>query len=411
MRRLSSKRGALLMAATNETPVRLELAVVERMRDIARDEWNALLAPDDSPFLEWEWLYAMEESKSAVRKTGWAPYHFIVRTTPARRIVAACPMYLKSHSMGEFIFDHGWADAAERAGIRYFPKLLVGVPFTPHTGRRFLVSPDFDRRTMITVLARALAELCKDNGLSSVHINFCAPDEAEVLREIGYLERLGYQYHWHNSGFHTFDDYLSQLKSKRRYAVRHERAALLAQDVTIRVHAGDEINDAMFGPMFKIYLSTIQKLYWGRQYLTQNFFDQLRASFKRYLRFVCAYRRGELIAGTINLEKAGVFYGRYWGCFTDLPFLHFNVCYYAAIEHCIQRGVSRFEPGAGGEYKWLRGFDPAFTHSMHFIAHSGLRKAIANFLLRERREVEAWIAEGREHSQLKAVPPSNVDSE
>jgi predicted N-acyltransferase len=411
MRRISSKRRVALMTATNETPVRLELAVVERMHDIARDEWNALLMPDDSPFLEWEWLCAMEESKSAARKSGWAPYHLIVRAMPARRIVGACPVYLKSHSMGEFIFDHGWADAAERAGIRYFPKLLVGVPFTPHTGRRFLISPDFDRRTMVSLLARALTEMCKDNGLSSAHVNFCEPEEVEVLSQLGYLERLGYQYHWYNAGFQTFDDYLGQLKSKRRYAVRHERAALLSQDVSIRVHAGEEISDAMFGPMFKIYLSTIQKLYWGRQYLTRDFFDLLRTTFKRHLRFVCAYRRRELIAATINLEKAGVFYGRYWGSFTDLPFLHFNVCYYAAIEHCIERGVSRFEPGAGGEYKWLRGFNPAFTHSMHFIAHHGLRKAIANFLVRERREVEAWITEGHERSQLKPVPPSNQESE
>jgi predicted N-acyltransferase len=411
MRRLSSKRGALLMAASKETPVRLELAVVERMRDITREQWNALLAPDDSPFLEWEWLCAMEESKSAARKTGWAPYHFIVRTVPGDRIVAACPMYLKSHSMGEFIFDHGWADAAERSGIRYFPKLLVGIPFTPHTGRRFVVAPDFDRPTMIAMLARALTELCTDNGLSSVHVNFCAVDEAEVLKGIGFLERLGYQYHWQNGGFRTFDDYLDQLKSKRRYAVRHERAALPAQEVSIRVHAGEEIADAMFGQMFKIYLSTIQKLYWGRQYLTREFFDLLRATFKRHLRFVCAYRRGHLIAATINLEKAGVFYGRYWGCFQELPFLHFNVCYYAAIEHCIERGVSRFEPGAGGEYKWLRGFDPAFTRSMHFIGHPGLRKAIANFLVRERREVEAWIAEGRDRSQLKPIPPSDEERE
>ncbi|MBV8772532.1 MAG: GNAT family N-acetyltransferase [Deltaproteobacteria bacterium] len=396
---------------THETPIRLELAVVEQMRDIARDEWNALLAADDSPFLEWEWLRAMEDSKSAARKTGWAPYHLIVRSVPDGRVVAACPTYLKSHSMGEFIFDHGWADAAERAGIRYFPKLLVGVPFTPHTGRRFLVAPQFDRGALIALLARALAELCKDNGLSSVHVNFCAVEEAEVLKGIGYLERLGYQYHWRNDGFANFDDYLSRLKSKRRYAVRHERAALEEQGVSIRVHGGDEISDAMFGPMFKIYLSTIQKLYWGRQYLTRDFFELLRASFRRHLRFVCAYRGRELIAGTINLEKAGVFYGRYWGCFTELPFLHFNVCYYAAIEHCIQRGVTRFEPGAGGEYKWLRGFDPALTRSMHFVANSGLRKAIANFLLRERREVEAWIAEGNDRSQLKPVPPSNVEGE
>jgi uncharacterized protein len=399
------------MAATNEPSVRLELAVVERIRDIPCDEWNALLAPDDSPFIEWEWLHAMAESKSAGRKTGWAPYHLVIRTAPAHRIVAVCPTYLKSHSMGEFIFDHGWADAAERAGIRYFPKLLVGIPFTPHTGQRFLVSADFDRATIVPLLARALSELCKDNDISSVHVNFCAPDEAEVLKKIGYLERFGYQYHWQNGGFQSFDDYLGQLKSKRRYAVRHERAALQEQDVAIRVHAGDEISDAMFGPMFNIYLSTIEKLYWGRQYLTRDFFDLLRTTFKRHLRFVCAYRRGELIAGTINLAKAGVFYGRYWGCFTELPFLHFNVCYYAAIEHCIQHGISRFEPGAGGEYKWLRGFDPALTRSMHFIAHAGLRKAIASFLNRERREVEAWIAVGRDRSQLKPVAPSNVETE
>ncbi len=395
------------MTATNPTSQRLELSVVERMGDIEPGQWNGLLAPDDSPFLEWEWLSAMEESRSAARKTGWAPYHLILRA--AGRIVAACPMYLKSHSMGEFVFDHGWAEAAERAGIRYFPKLLVGVPFTPHTGRRFLVAADLDRAATVAVLGRALIELCRDNGLSSVHINFCTAEEAEILKGLGYLERLGYQYHWQNTGFGSFDDYLGQLKSKRRYAVRHERAALHEQGVSIQVHAGDEISDAMFGPMFKLYLSTIQKLYWGRQYLTRDFFELLRARFRRHLRFVAAYRRGELIAGTINFEKAGVFYGRYWGCFAELPFLHFNVCYYAAIEHCIRHKLIRFEPGAGGEYKWLRGFDPALTRSMHFIAHPGLRKAIANFLSRERRDVEAWVAEGHDRSQLKPVNPSNME--
>jgi uncharacterized protein len=397
------------MAASRETPARLELAVVERMRDISREEWNGLLAPDDSPFIEWDWLCAMEESKSAARKTGWAPYHLVLRSSAGHKLVAACPMYLKSHSMGEFIFDHGWSDAAERAGIRYFPKLLVGVPFTPHTGRRFLAAPGVDRRSVVTALARGLAELCTDNGLSSVHVNFCLEEEARLLRELGYLERLGYQYHWRNAGFHAFDDYLGQLKSKRRYAVRHERAALREQGVEIRVHAGEEISNAMFGPMFEIYQSTIEKLYWGRQYLTRDFFNRLRDNFKRHLRFVCAYRGSELVAGTINLEKAGVFYGRYWGCFQELPFLHFNVCYYAAIEHCILNQAHRFEPGAGGEYKWLRGFDPALTRSMHFIAHTGLRKAISSFLVRERREIEAWIALGHERSQLKSVPPSDAE--
>ena len=399
------------MAAKNESAAKFEIAVIERVRDIPRDEWNALLAPDDSPFVDWDWLCAMEESKSATRNTGWAPYHLVVRLMPERRIVGACPLYLKSHSMGEFVFDHGWADAAERAGLRYFPKLLVGVPFTPHTGRRFLAAPAVDRQKMVAVLGRALIQFCADNDLSSVHVNFCEQEEAHALKELGYLERLGYQYHWQNTGFHDFEDYLGQLKSKRRYAVRHERAALSSQGVEIRVHAGEEIPAAMFGSMYKIYLATIEKLYWGRQYLTSDFFNLVADSFKRHLRFVCAYRGGKLIGGTFNLEKAGVFYGRYWGCFEDVRYLHFNVCYYAAIEHCIANGIKRFEPGAGGEYKWLRGFNPALTRSMHFVANTGLRKAIGNFLARERREVEAWIAEGHDRGQLKAPPPSNVESE
>jgi uncharacterized protein len=389
-----------------------EIAVVQRIRDIPREEWNSLLAPDDSPFVDWDWLNAMEESGSASRKTGWAPYHLIVRTRPGGQLAGACPLYLKTHSMGEFVFDHGWADAAERAGIRYFPKLLAAVPFTPHTGRRFLVAPGIDRPTMIQVLAQALVQLCADNELSSVHVNFCSEDEAETLRQLGFLERLGYQYHWRNGGFQNFDDFLAQLKSKRRYVVRHERAALDEQGIEIRISAGEEIPDTLFGPMFRIYHSTIEKLYWGRQYLTREFFNLLRDNFKRHLCFVGAYRGKELVAGTINLQKAGVFYGRYWGCFEEVRFLHFNVCYYAAIEHCINGGMQRFEPGAGGEYKWLRGFNPAITRSMHFVAHSGLSKAIGNFLVRERREVEAWITVGQERGQLKAPPPpSNVESE
>jgi predicted N-acyltransferase len=399
------------MAAADRHTDEFELSMVERISAIAREDWNALLTPDDSPFVDWDWLHAMEESKSAVRKTGWAPYHLVLRAGSTRRIVAACPLYLKSHSMGEFVFDHGWADAAERAGIRYFPKLMVGVPFTPHTGRRLLTAPGVDRPALVRAIGEALAKLCTDNEISSVHVNFCTPDEAAELGRTGFLERLGYQYHWLNDGFGNFEDYLSNLKSKRRYAVRHERAALREQGVEVRALVDDEIPDTMFGSLFKIYQSTIKKLYWGRQYLTRDFFDLIRDNFKRHLCFVGAWRDGELIAGTINLQKAGVFYGRYWGTFEELRYLHFNVCYYAAIEHCITQGIQRFEPGAGGEYKWLRGFNPALTRSMHFVAHEGLRRAINNFLMRERREVEHWITQGREQGQLKAPPPSNVETE
>lgn len=388
----------------------VELAVVEGISRIQRDEWDALLGADDSPFVEWDWLFAMEESASATARTGWAPYHLALREHGSKRLVAACPVYLKSHSMGEFVFDHGWAEAAEHAGISYYPKLLVGVPFTPHTGRRFLTVPDADRTKIIPIFAGAIVKLCQENNLSSAHVNFLEEDEAAILVELGFLERLGYQYHWRNDGFREFDDYLNRLKHKRRSAVRHERAALAEQGIEIRIVAGEEIPDSILPSIYRLYLSTIDKLYWGRRYLTPRFFELVK-EMKRYLCFVLAYRKGQLIAGTFNVEKAGVLYGRYWGCLEEHRFLHFNVCYYAGIEHCIRRGVKRFEPGAGGEYKWLRGFDPALTRSAHFIAHAGLAKAVANYLGRERREIMAWIEEGRERSQLKPPPPSDVEAE
>jgi uncharacterized protein len=395
----------------NDSAPRLDVAIVEGIDKISRDAWDSLLAPDDSPFVEWDWLYAMEQSGSATRDTGWAPYHLIVRQGPKKQIVAACPLYLKTHSMGEFVFDHGWADAAERAGLRYFPKILVGVPFTPHTGRRFLTAPGSDRGGLINLLGLALTSICEDNKLSSVHVNFCEPDEAAALAPIGFMERLGYQYHWHNAGFATFDDYLNRLKHKRRTAVRHERGAMEEQGVQIRVVAGEEIPDRMFPEMYRIYCSTIEKLYWGRQYLSEEFFDLIRKTFKRNMVFIGAYDGRELIAGAINLAKANVMYGRYWGCFREVRFLHFNVCYYAGIEHAILNGIQRYEPGAGGEYKWLRGFDPAITRSIHYVVNPDLKRAIAGFLKRERHEVERWIVAGKERSQLKPPPPSDQESQ
>jgi hypothetical protein len=395
----------------NDSPPRVEVAIVEGIDKIPRAAWDALLAPDDSPFVEWDWLYAMEHSGSAARSTGWAPYHLVVREVHRKRIVAAAPLYLKTHSMGEFVFDHGWADAAERAGIRYFPKLLVGVPFTPHTGRRFLTAPGADRAGLINLLGLALTSICEDNKLSSVHVNFCQPDEAAALAPIGFMERLGYQYHWHNAGFATFDDYLNRLKHKRRAAIRHERAEMEEKGVQLQVTAGDEIPDRMFAEMYRIYCSTIEKLYWGRRYLTEEFFDLIRKSFRRNMVFIGAYDRRELIAGAVNLAKAGVMYGRYWGCFREVRFLHFNVCYYAGIEYSILSGIQRYEPGAGGEYKWLRGFDPALTRSIHYVSNPDLKRAIAGFLKHERHEVERWIVAGKERSQLKPPPPSDTESE
>jgi len=379
--------------------------LVTAISAVARAQWNGLLEPEDSPFVDWDWLYALEKSGCASAETGWAPHHVLIRANGGE-LVGACPLYVKTHSMGEFVFDHGWAQAAARAGLEYFPKLLVGVPFTPHTGRRLLVRPGADPEEVGRLLGRALLTLRERNRLSSVHVNFCLPQEARLLLEMGFLERLGYQYHWHNEEFRSFEDYLGALKHKRRHAIRKEQAELRAQAIDIRIAAGAQIDDGLLRAMFDIYRSTIDKLYWGRQYLNPSFFKLMR-DFKRNLVLVCAYENNELIAGTFNVQHAGVMYGRYWGCFRERNFLHFNVCYYAAIEHCIRTGLRRFEPGAGGEYKWLRGFDPALTRSVHYLAHPGLARAVGDFLRRERQEVESWITVGQQHGAKKAPPPSN----
>jgi uncharacterized protein len=378
--------------------VRTEVTLVRRMADIDREEWDALLGPDASPFLEWDWLDALEQSGCVTTKTGWAPHHLTVRENG--RLIAAAPMYLKGHSQGEFVFDHTWAEAAQRAGMTYYPKLLVAVPLTPATGQRILTHPERSRQPLLAVVAGALRDVCASNELSSVHVNFCAADEIAPLRDAGFLHRQGLQYHWRNRDFGSFDDYLAAMRSKRRTQVRRERREVAEQDVEIAALDGESITDDLFEPMFRIYLSTIEKLYWGRQYLNQRFFDRLRR-WKRNLCFVVARQHGEIVAGAINVQKAGVLYGRYWGCLREIRYLHFVVCYYAGIEHCITRGFTRFEPGAGGEYKHWRGFDATATHSLHYLPHPGFAKAVAEFLDRERAHVDDVIAGLHDRSALK----------
>ena len=379
--------------------MRTEIALVRRIADIDREAWDELVGPAGSPFLEWDWLDALEQSGCVTSKTGWTPYHLTVRENG--RLIAAAPMYLKGHSQGEFVFDHTWAEAAERAGMTYYPKLLVAVPLTPATGQRILTHPERSRAPLLELVAQALRDVCTSNDISSVHVNFCAADEIAPLRDAGFLHRQGLQYHWHNRGYATFDDYLAAMRSKRRTQARHELRAVAEAGVAITVHEGETIADDLFEPMFRIYRSTIEKLYWGRQYLNQRFFDQLRRRWKRNLCFVVARRGDEIVAGAVNAQKAGVLYGRYWGCFRDVRYLHFAVCYYAGIEHCIARGHTRFEPGAGGEYKHWRGFDATATHSLHYLPHPGFAQAVADFLSRERAYVDEVIAGLHERSALK----------
>lgn len=387
------------MTKENQEAGELRVELADGVSLLDRSEWNALVG-DESPFLEWEWLASLEEAGCVGARTGWDPRPLVVRE--GERLVAACPLYVKSHSEGEFVFDWGWADAAERSGIRYYPKLLVGVPFTPVGGQRLLTASDADASRYGPVLAGALREICRDNELSSVHVNFCREDEADLLEQEGYLKRVGIQYHWHNEGYATFEDYLDRFRSKRRNQVRRERREVARQDVRVEALAGDEIGDELFEPMYRFYLSTIHNRAWGRQYLNPDFFELLRERFRSRLVFVVALRSGVPIAGAFNVAKGETLYGRYWGSDEHVRNLHFEVCYYAGIEHCIERGLSRFEPGAGGEYKQLRGFDARPTWSSHFVLDPRLRAAIDRFLEAERHEAAEAIDLLQERSALKS---------
>jgi uncharacterized protein len=369
------------------------LRVLEALREVPRAAWDALVG-DGSPFLEWDWLTALEDSGAATRETGWLPRHLTV--WDGDRLVAACPHYVKSHSLGEFVFDQSWASAAMRAGLTYYPKLLVAVPFTPVTGSRFLAADGIVPRDAVAILGGALEKTCRDGGFSSVHVNFCLPEEAAALGARNWLRRTGWQYHWTNRGFATFDDYLGSLRSKRRNQVRRERRALAEDGVEITAHTGDEIPDALFARMFALYQTTIAKLPWGQQYLERSFFEIARERLRPRLCFIVARQRGEVIAGTFNVRKGDTLYGRYWGALRDVRYLHFNVCYYAGIDYCIAHGLRRFEPGAGGEFKLLRGFDATSTESMHWLRDPRLTEAVRKFLVQERRAVAreiGWLGE------------------
>jgi hypothetical protein len=374
--------------------VKPEVTLVRAISEIDRTDWDGLLGPEGSPFLEWDWLAGLEEAGCVAPQTGWGPHHITVRDRG--RLIAAAPLYVKGHSQGEFVFDHSWAEAAHSAGISYYPKLLAAVPFTPATGRRLLTHPDLPRPPLLGTLARAMAEICRANEISSVHVNFCEADEVEPLRLAGFLHRQGVQYHWLNRGYARFEDYLGDLRSKRRNQIRRERRDVAASGIAISVHEGAAIEDELFEPMFRVYRSTIEKMYWGHQYLNQAFFDLLRQRWKRNLCFIVARQAGEIVAGTVNVQKAGTFYGRYWGAFHEVRNLHFEVCYYSGIEHCIERGLQRFEPGAGGEFKYWRGFEPSITHSMHYLSHDGFAQAVDRFLDRERQHVGEAVSEMRE---------------
>jgi uncharacterized protein len=376
----------------------LTVRVARKMVEVPTAEWDRL-ADGTSPFVKWDWLDILERTGCVDEQTGWLPHHLLLER--GGQIIGACPMYLKLHSMGEFVFDYEWADAAHRLGIRYYPKILVGVPFTPVMGQRFLTAEGENRSRLVGVMGQALRKIAHDNKISSIHVNFCLDDEREALESVGFLSRLGIQFHWQNRSFASFDEYLGSFRSDRRNKIKRERREVAQQGISIRAIEGKELTPAQMRTMFRLYKGHVDQLYYGRQYLTQEFFDEARRRFAHHVCLMLAERDGKIIAGTFNVRDAAAMYGRYWGAFEERPFLHFNVCYYSAIEHCIRLGLKRFEAGAGGSFKQLRGLDPEPTQSVHYMTDSKFRGAVERFLKQERAMVQQKRETLLDRSQLK----------
>ncbi|MGH1367909.1 MAG: GNAT family N-acetyltransferase [Maritimibacter sp.] len=364
----------------------LTLTVIETLTDISPAEWD-VCARGDTPFTSHRFLLALERSGSVGPGTGWDPRYLIVKD--AQGVLAVAPMYVKSHSQGEYVFDHSWADAFARAGGQYYPKLQIAAPFTPVTGRRFLTHPRAEARGM-AALVEGMVSIAADNQLSSVHVTFCTEAEATAGAAMGLIHRSGTQYHWDNAQYESFDDFLATLSSRKRKAIRKERAQAQGFGGEINSYTGDALRPEHWDAFWQFYQDTGARK-WGTPYLTRGFFDEIQNTMRDDVLLVLAERDGVPVAGALNFLGADCLYGRYWGCIEHHPALHFELCYYQAIDHAIARGLARVEAGAQGDHKLARGYLPVTTHSLHWIGHEGLRRAVAEFAAREAEAVDQDI--------------------
>jgi predicted N-acyltransferase len=341
----------------------------------------------DNPFISHDFLSSLEASFSVGARAGWQPRHLLLEDASGV-LVGAAPCYVKTHSRGEYVFDYGWADAFERAGGAYYPKLQVAVPFTPVTGPRLLARPGPIHDAVRGALADALGEITTGNDLSSAHVTFLTEPEWRLLGERGFLQRTDQQFHWENAGYANFEDFLSRLSSRRRKTIRRERKEALAPGIEVRWLTGCDLTEAVWDAFFAFYMETGSRK-WGRPYLTRDFFSIVGQKMRDRILLVMARRAGRWIAGAINFLGDDTLYGRNWGAVEHHPFLHFELCYYQAIDYAIAHKLKWVEAGAQGEHKIARGYLPKTTYSAHFIANPALRRAIAEYLARERAYVRA----------------------
>ncbi len=372
--------------AGNEATVILK--AVNRIADIPAAEWDAC-AGDDNPFVSHAFLSSLEDSGCVRPETGWGPYHLLMEDEGGHA-VGAVPMYLKGHSQGEYIFDHGWANALERAGGRYYPKLLVAVPFVPATGPRLLVRPGPDAAEIREHLITGAIQAAKQLGTSTLHFNFVTEPEWERLGGRGLLQRTGEQFHWYNRDYATFDDFLDDLSSRKRKTIRRERRAANESDIDIEIFQGDDLRAEHWDAFYRFYMDTGSRK-WGRPYLNREFFSLVSERMGEKIALVMCRRNGAWIAGALNFVGSDCIYGRHWGCVEDHKFLHFEACYYRAIDYAIEHKLARVEAGAQGPHKLARGYLPTHIYSAHWIENESFRRAVEDYLEHERAEVDREI--------------------
>jgi uncharacterized protein len=387
----------------------ITLKVVNGIGEVPAEAWDACANPavgetghaaeiGYNPFISHGFLSSLELSGSVRPRAGWQPMHLVAED--GGTVVGVVPCYAKSHSQGEYVFDHGWADAYERAGGDYYPKLQVAVPFTPAQGRRLLTRPGEHAEAVRNALADSLATICKRSDASSVHVTFLTEEEWRMLGTRNYLQRTHRQFHWTNEGYATFDDFLSALSSRKRKTIRRERDDALANGITIDWLTGSDLTESVWDAFFEFYMDTGSRK-WGRPYLTRSFYSLIGETMSDKILLVMAKRNGRYIAGAINFIGADTLFGRHWGCIEQHAFLHFEVCYYQAMQFAIERKLKRVEAGAGGSHKVTRGYMPATTYSAHYIADARLRRAIDDFLSHERAHVQAEIEEYAEAAPFR----------
>jgi uncharacterized protein len=379
----------------------LTLKLFHSASEISKDTWNSLVPTDAPPVCRWEWLHALEASGSAVKDKGWDAHHLAL--WDKNELVAVAPAWLKYHSMGEYIYDFAWAQAAQQRGINYYPKFLIGLPLSPVTAPRILVKKGLDEGHIKRQLLAQATELARELGCSGVHFLFPPESELAQIERSEFIERSTMQFHWKNENYTSFEDYLSRFDSKRRNQLKRESSAPAKQGVTIFTVRDGQVNSTHAELAWKFYEATSHRHSWGPTQLTRGFFLKLFELMPEAVELVLAQKEGQVIAGAFNLASPTKLWGRYWGCFAEVPFLHFNVCLYHSIKENIERGRLVFEPGAGGEHKISRGFVPTQIHSLHRLFDAKLHRAVADFCKREMAHTEAVTSEGREIAGMKMV--------